>query len=106
MPIRDKSLYPTNWQSIRAHILERDKHRCKWCGAANYQPHPETGARVVLTIMHWPDHNPANCADDNLAAACQACHNRMDAPMRSAHAAETRRRKRDAISGQMSFIAT
>lgn len=37
--------------------------------------------RVVLTVAHL-DHTPENCADDNLAALCQRCHNRYDLPNR------------------------
>jgi len=32
---------------------------------------------IVLTISHT-DHDPGNCADDNLRALCQQCHNRHD----------------------------
>jgi len=32
---------------------------------------------IVLTIAHL-DHDPRNCADENLAALCQRCHNRYD----------------------------
>lgn len=39
--------------------------------------------RIVLTVAHL-DHVPENCADDNLRAWCQRCHNRYDAPMRRA----------------------
>ncbi|KFJ12670.1 hypothetical protein DR66_4066 [Delftia acidovorans] len=46
---------------------------------------------VVLTIAHTHDPNPANCADDNLEALCQRCHNKLDAPMRAANARATRR---------------
>lgn len=46
-------------------------------------PHPETGSKVVLTVAHL-DHQPENCADDNLRAWCQRCHNVYDAPMRRA----------------------
>jgi len=42
--------------------------------------------------LHDPD--PANCADDNLAALCQRCHNRHDAPMRRKNAAQTRRNRK------------
>ena len=47
--------------------------------------------RIVLTIAHLHDPSPANCADDNLAALCQRCHNILDMPMRKANAAATRR---------------
>lgn len=39
--------------------------------------------RVVLTVAHL-DHQPENCADDNLRCWCQRCHNTYDAPMRRA----------------------
>lgn len=48
---------------------------------------------IVLTIAHIHDHDPANCADDNLAALCQRCHLQHDRPMHRAHAAATRRAK-------------
>lgn len=100
----DMKRYLPDWKAIRARILERDGHKCRWCGAANYEPHPITGSKVVLTIMHWPDHNPANCTDDNLSSACQKCHNGMDAPHRAINAAATRRRKREQRSGQIPLI--
>lgn len=37
--------------------------------------------RIVLTVAHL-DHTPENCADDNLKALCQRCHNRLDAAER------------------------
>jgi len=38
MPIlkENRKLYPDNWNQIRADILERDKHRCKFCKVPNY----------------------------------------------------------------------
>lgn len=39
MPIKpeNKKRYPENWDSeIRPHILERDGHKCKFCGVPNY----------------------------------------------------------------------
>lgn len=88
MPIRpeNKARYPKNWKEIRAKILERANHKCEFegCGVANYQPHPITGSKVVLTIAHL-DHQPENNSDDNLKAACQRCHNRYDQPYRIAN---------------------
>lgn len=48
------------------------------CEAEHDQPHPVTGSRVVLTVAHL-DHQPENCADDNLKAMCQRCHLAYDA---------------------------
>jgi len=39
--------------------------------------------RIVLTVAHL-DHTPENCADENLRAWCQRCHNRYDASKRRA----------------------
>jgi 5-methylcytosine-specific restriction endonuclease McrA len=101
MPIHpdNRKRYPAHWQAIRAEILERANHCCEGsplypdCRAVNYEPHPVTGSRVILTIAHWPDETPENCDPKNLWAWCQRCHNGMDAPARSRRAAETRSRK-------------
>jgi hypothetical protein len=83
MPIRPemKALYPPDWADIVRRIKARDGNRCKWCGAANYEPHPETGSRVVLTTAHI-NHDPTDNRDENLASLCNKCHNGHDAKMR------------------------
>jgi hypothetical protein len=92
MPFK-RELYPANWRDISLTIRERAGWRCEFCGAAQGEPHPETGSRVVLTVAHL-DHNPQNCAPDNLRALCQCCHLRYDAQEHARHAAETRRQRR------------
>lgn len=47
--------------------------------------------KVVLTVAHL-DHQPENCADENLRAWCQRCHNRYDMQMRKAGIAQRARR--------------
>ncbi len=92
MPIRfeNKNCYPDNWPEIRKRILERAGNKCESCGAGHGQHHPETGSVVVLTIMHL-DHIPENCAEENLKAACQKCHNFYDMP----HRIRTRKKTRE-----------
>jgi len=46
---------------------------------------------IVLTIAHVHDDSPENCDPANLAALCQRCHNKHDAPSR----AKRRKEKRD-----------
>ena len=85
MPIHPsmKDRYPPNWPAISLRIrLERAGNRCEWCGAANHWFHPETGSVVILSVAHL-DHDPANNSESNLAALCQACHNRYDGPKRA-----------------------
>ena len=85
MPIRpeNRARYPKDWPAISRRIRERAGNRCEKCGAANGEPHPITGSRVVLTVAHL-DHEPENCDDDNLRAWCQRCHNTYDAATRRA----------------------
>jgi hypothetical protein len=51
-----------------------------WCSSA-HRVEKLRIVRIVLTVAHL-DHTPENCADDNLRAWCQRCHNRYDAAMR------------------------
>ena len=85
MPIRPemKARYPKDWKARSRFVrFYRARNRCEWCGAENYQPHPITGSRVVLTVAHIFDHRPEAANLLNLAALCQRCHNRHDAKER------------------------
>lgn len=88
MPV-DWKRYPKNWKEISKRIrFERAGNRCEWCGAENYEMHPETGSKVVLTVAHLgtdhPDgrkgdkHDKMDVRDENLAALCQRCHLKYD----------------------------
>lgn len=83
MPIspENKARYPNNWDQIRKYIMARADSRCEFCDAVNYEAHPDTGSKVVLTVAHL-DHTPERCEDWNLRALCQRCHNRLDATYR------------------------
>ena len=107
MPIRpeERARYPKNWSTaIVPRIRERSGNRCECtgecglnhhyhdeatglerdrCQAVNGKPHPTTGSKVVLTVMHL-NHEPEDCRDENLLHGCQQCHNRYDAPKRRA----------------------
>lgn len=82
MPINYKN-YALNWKEISEHIrFVRAKNKCETCGAVNYQPHPITGSKVILTVAHL-DHNIKNNDLANLKALCQKCHNSYDAKQRA-----------------------
>jgi 5-methylcytosine-specific restriction endonuclease McrA len=73
MPI-DYSKYHPKWKKISEFIrFYRADNKCEWCGAHNYEPHPITGSRVVLTVAHI-DQDKTNNSFFNLAALCQRCH--------------------------------
>jgi hypothetical protein len=127
MPM-DKRNYPKEWPQISAAIRERARQRCERCGVQNgaigwrdddanrtFHPEPigdtasaacqEAGVkliRIVLTVAHL-NHDTMDSDPGNLQALCQLCHNRLDAPLRAIHAAETRRRKRIA-HGQLVLV--
>ena len=89
MPI-DYSTYHPKWKLISRFIrFFRARNRCEWCQAANYQPHPITGSRVVLTVAHI-DHDKTNNSFFNLAALCQRYHLRHD---KAQHAATRKANK-------------
>ena len=73
------SVTPPTGTLRRRFIVEyRAAGRCEWCGAVNYQPHPDTGSKVVLTIAHVWDKRPEQASLLNLAALCQRCHLNWD----------------------------
>jgi hypothetical protein len=73
MPINYKEYHP-KWKLISKLVrVNRAANKCEWCGAENYQPHPVTGSKVVLTVAHV-DHDKTNNLFSNLAALCQKCH--------------------------------
>src|ERR1035437_6819104 len=88
MPIRssEKSRYPKDWPAISMRIRERADNLCEHCGVPNGSRRENAAVKmltIVLTVAHL-DHQPENCADKNLAALCQKCHNNYDAPTRAA----------------------
>lgn len=101
MPIRPSEVarYPANWRDVVARIRARSGNRCESipgqpaCGAGQSERHPITHAIVILTVAHL-DHQPENCADENLRHLCQRCHNRYDQPHRQRNAARTRRARK------------
>lgn len=75
MPINYKDYHP-KWKLISRLIrVHRAKNRCEnsGCEAVNYEPHPITGSKVILTVAHM-DHDKNNNRFHNLKALCQRCH--------------------------------
>ncbi len=64
---RNRHLYPPDWAEIAKAAKDAAGWRCVVCDA----PHGTPGR--VLTVHHL-DHEPSNCAPENLLACCQSCH--------------------------------
>ena len=101
MPI-DYSRYPDDWHEISKRIrFERAQNKCEWCGAENYQPHPATGSKVILTVAHLgtdhqdgrkgDKHDKHDVREENLAALCQRCHLGYDLKDHMRHRYENQR---------------
>lgn len=93
MPMQ-RELYPSNWEAIALAKKQASEWKCEVCGKQCRKPgEPFMTHKDTLTVAHL-DHNPANCAGENLKAMCAPCHLRYDA----IHHAETRKRRRTNIS--------
>ncbi len=79
----DAKEYHPKWTLIVRLIRIRSGNACEGspaypgCRAKNYEPHPITGSRVVLTTAHL-DHDKSNNRFYNLRHLCQRCHLRHD----------------------------
>lgn len=109
MPIRpeERGRYPDDWPQISDRIrFGRAEGRCECTGECGRDHHRQAGddrcprihralipaslgKRVVLTVAHL-NHIPEDCRDENLAAMCQGCHLRYDAPEHARNAKRTR----------------
>jgi len=65
---KNRHRYPDNWDEIATAIKEKAGWRCEACD------NPHGPPPYVLTVDHIVDHDPANVAEENLAALCQRCH--------------------------------
>ena len=104
MPIKpeNRGRYPSNWPVVRELVRVRAGDMCEGCGVPNHTwiirndagweyalPRQEPRVYIRCTTAHL-DHQPENCAMENLRFWCQKCHNQYDAP----HRAETRKETR------------
>ena len=125
MPV-DMSRYPKNWKKIVARVARRAGGVCECtgecgtrhiggkrrnrCDAVNYEAHPITGSKVVLTTAHLgidhpggrkgDKHDKMDCRMKNLKHMCQRCHLNFDRDEHKSNAMRTRRERR-LKSGQL-----
>lgn len=97
MPIKKEfaKYYGKEWRALSLYLRnERAGNSCEWCHARNYQPHPKTGSKVVLTVAHF-NQTPGDNRESNLVVLCQRCHLALDREQHKENARETRCRKKD-----------
>lgn len=93
MPMQ-RELYPDNWEEIAYAVKCEVGWKCEKCGKQCRRPRePFDTHKRTLTVSH-KNHKPMDCRRENLQALCAPCHLRYDAN----HHAETRKRKREAVS--------
>ena len=94
---RDKGGKWYDWKFIEDELEEHGRDLFDSDGPLGHcfdkQGNPTHPTKIVLTIAHWYDQNPANCADGNLKAACQYCHLKRDKDQHQTNARLTRERK-------------
>jgi len=73
----NRSKYPDDWEEIAERIKDKAGWFCQVCGF----PHSKSIPGRTLTVHH-KDGDPMNCSDENLIAACQRCHLKMEAQLR------------------------
>jgi 5-methylcytosine-specific restriction endonuclease McrA len=86
------SNYPPDWRLIATCVKEAANWRCQECGKQCRLP-GQPGSQADMLTVHHIDHNPRNCAADNLIALCAPCHLRADAQHHARNAKRTRARR-------------
>ena len=71
--------YPDNWPEIAAKIKDAADWHCEHCG----RPH-DVAAGYCLTVHHL-NGDKSDCRYENLLAACQRCHLRIQATYHPEH---------------------
>jgi 5-methylcytosine-specific restriction endonuclease McrA len=84
------SFYPPDWSEIALREKVRAHWMCERCGADCWNPLSQQNR---LTVHHI-DHDPSNCAPENLICLCAPCHLRADAQHHARNARITRAIKR------------
>lgn len=87
MPM-DRERYPADWKRIALEVKNAAGWRCAGCEMKCREPGEKFDTHKRTLTVHHIDHQPENCARENLIALCAGCHLRADA----AHHAETRRK--------------
>ena len=88
MPM-DKARYPNDWEKIAFSVKESVGWTCQLCGKECRKPGERLDTHKRTLTVHHLDHQPENCARENLIALCAPCHLKADAKFH----AENRKRK-------------
>ena len=116
---RPKPTYPPGWKAFSRDIRTiRAEGRCECtgeCGLHRTHPGPRrcvechrqpalwANGTVTLTTAHLCDCDPPCLEAAHVKSMCNRCHLRVDVPLHTKHAAETRRLAREAL-GQLSLL--
>lgn len=101
--MKNRHLYPTNWEEIAFSIKSKADWKCEECGVQCRRPGAKFNThKLTLTTAHL-NHIPSDCRDENLKALCAPCHLRYDAAHHAKNAAITRAKKK-LSPGQLSLF--
>ena len=90
MPM-ERGRYPANWKELALEVKNAAGWRCAACGKKCRMPGEPFDSHTRTLTVHHIDHQPENCALENLIALCEPCHLKADAQFH----AQRRKEKRD-----------
>ena len=82
--------YPADWARIALTIKEVAGWKCQNCGKQCRRPGEPFDSHTRTLTVHHIDHQPENCARENLIALCAPCHLKADAQFHAQRRKEKR----------------
>ena len=89
MPM-ERDRYPADWKEIARDVKEAAGWRCAACGKKCREPGEPFDSHTRTLTVHHIDHQPENCARENLVALCAPCHLKADAEFHAKRRKERR----------------
>lgn len=69
----DPGVYTGDWYRVRQRALDRDDHRCQYCGKRREEIGREPDAHHITPVSAFEDPQEAHSLD-NVVALCRSCH--------------------------------
>jgi len=98
----DRTPQGDDWRATRKRVLERDDHKCRFCGVSN-QAHKEEHDRGLSAHHIIPKDDGGRDDVDNLLTVCQSCHRTLESTHGKAMAQLKRHHEEVQAKGGVTF---